>query len=148
MKNRTHQICRSLCWLGLSGGLLLLCGCALFLPGMFYPNQPQVPQPQQHSPMLNSLSVSPNPVCAGSIVNLTAAYTDASGDLSSGVAAVAINGANLSQIAFRSTYTSGILTVPLPISYYSRPSDIQITLRIRDNAGNWSNSVATTLAIR
>jgi hypothetical protein len=116
---------------------------------MMYPNQPSVPQPQQHPPILNNnLSVSPNPVCAGSIVNLTVAYTDASGDLSSGVAAVAVNGANLSQIAFRSTYTSGILTIPLPISYYSRPSDLQITLRIRDNAGNWSNSVTTTLAIR
>jgi hypothetical protein len=92
--------------------------------------------------------VSPNPTHAGSIVNLNSSYVDPDADLQYGVAAVSVNGEDLSRIAFRSTYVSGVLSIPLPVSHYTRQSDVQITLRIRDSAGNWSNAVSTVLSIR
>jgi hypothetical protein len=81
-------------------------------------------------------------------VNLSSSYVDPDADLQYGVAAVSVNGEDLSRIAFRSTYVSGVLSIPLPVSHYSRQSDVQITLRIRDSSGNWSNAVTTMLSIR
>jgi hypothetical protein len=81
-------------------------------------------------------------------VNVTASYIDPDADLEYGVAAVSVNGGKLSRVAFRSTYISGVLTIPVPVSYYSRSSDVQLSLSIRDSAGNWSNSVSTVLSIR
>lgn len=99
-------------------------------------------------PTLSNLSVSPNPTYPGSIVNVTVSYIDPDADLEYGVAAVSVDGGKLSRIAFRSTYISGILTIPVPVSYYSRASNVQILLTIRDSAGNWSNTVSTVLSIR
>jgi hypothetical protein len=126
-------------------GILLFSGCAWF-PHMGG-GTPEYPGPGT-APTLSALSVSPNPANPGSIVNLSASYVDPDADLQYGVAAVTVNGENLSRIAFRSTYVSGVLTIPLPISQYSRWSTVQLTLRIRDTSGNWSNAVATTLTIQ
>jgi hypothetical protein len=126
-------------------GVMSVSGCAWSpFPGGSMPGQ----QGPGSAPTLSGLSVSPNPTAPGSIVNLTTSYVDADADLQYGVAAVAVDGEDLSRISFRSTYVSGWLTIPLPVSHYSRQANVQITLRIRDSAGNWSNLVATTLAIR
>jgi hypothetical protein len=125
-------------------GMLMLAGCAWSpLPG----GGSSYPGPGT-APVLSGLSISPNPASPGSIVNLSSSYVDPDADLQYGVAAVSVNGENLSRIAFRSTYVSGILSIPLPVSHYSRQSDVQITLRIRDSSGNWSNAVSTMLSIR
>jgi hypothetical protein len=79
---------------------------------------------------------------------LNVSYNDPEGDLQYGVAAVTIDGGALSRISFRSTYVSGVLTIPLAVSHYSRPADMQVLLKIRDSAGNWSNAVSTTLSVR
>ena len=108
------------------------------------------PEPQDLGtpPTLSSLTVSPNPTTAGKIVILTTNYIDPNADLHSGLAAVSINGENFSNIAFRSTYPSGILTLPWTIEHYTRQSDMTISLKIRDDAGNWSNVVSTVLSVR
>ena len=126
-------------------GMALFSGCGLYqFPGGASPGKlgPGTP------PRLSDLSVSPNPTHPGSIVNLTASYVDPDADLEYGVAAVSVDGGKLSRIAFRSTFISGILTIPVPVSYYSRSSNVQISLTIRDSAGNWSNAVSTVLSIR
>jgi hypothetical protein len=114
------------------------------MPGSTFPSKQGPGSP----PTLSNLSVSPNPTQAGSIVNLTMSYVDPNADLQFGVAAVSVDGGNLSRIAFQSTYISGILTIPVPVSYYSRSSNVQISIKVRDSAGNWSNTVSTVLSIR
>ena len=94
------------------------------------------------------MSIAPNPAAPGSIVNISARFDDPDADLQYGVAAVSFDGGKLSRMAFRATYVSGILTIPIPVSHYSRPSDVRIALKIRDSSGNWSNAVSTVLAIR
>jgi len=126
-------------------GTAFFSGCARYqFPGSPSPGKLRPGSP----PTLSNASVSPNPTHPGSIVNLTMSYVDPDADLEYGVAAISVNGGKLSRVAFRSTYVSGILTIPVPVSYYSRSSDVQISLRIRDSAGNWSNSVSTVLSIR
>ena len=126
-------------------GMMIVSGCSRFpFPGGGKPGY----NGAGSTPTLSGLSVSPNPTVPGSIVNLTTSYVDADADLQYGVAAVSVDGENLSRIAFRATYVSGWLTIPVPVSYYHRQEDVRITLRIRDSAGNWSNAVTTTLAIR
>ena len=142
---RTDRWMRVVLWIGCIG-IMLVHGCA-WLPVPGGGNSPGYPGPGT-PPALSELSVSPNPTYAGSIVNLSSSYIDPDADLQYGVAAVSIDGGSLSRIAFRSTYVSGVLTIPLPVSHYSRQSDVQITLRIRDSSGNWSNSVSTVLSIR
>jgi hypothetical protein len=126
-------------------GMVFLAGCGMY-------QGPETPSPGNQGagspPTLSNMSVSPNPAQAGSIVNVTASFVDPDADLEYGVAAVSVGGGSLSRIAFRSTYVSGILTIPIPVSHYSRPSDVQIALKIRDSAGNWSNAVSTVLSIR
>lgn len=140
----TRWLIRAIFCLGCIG-ILLVSGCAWSLvPGGTPPayGGPGTP------PALSGLSVSPNPTSAGSIVNLSCSYVDPDADLHYGVAAVTVDGANLSRIAFRSPYVSGVLTIPVPVSHYSRQADVQITVRIRDSSGNWSNPVTTLLSIR
>lgn len=137
------------------GGMYLCCWCLAMacvagcisykIPGSTVPGQQMNPT---RPPTISNIAISPNPTRAGSIVNLTVAYVDPEGDLQFGVAAVSVDGGPLSQIAFRSTYISGILTIPIPVSYYSRPADMQITIKIRDSAGNWSNALSTRLSVR
>ncbi len=126
-------------------GSMVLSGCALLQP-------PDMPTPggqtEGFPPTLSTLSVSPNPTLPGTIVNLTTSYRDPDADLQYGVAAVSVDGGKLSRIAFKTTYPSGILTVPLAVSHYSRASDVTIVLKIRDSSGNWSNPVSTVLSIR
>ncbi|MBD3309313.1 hypothetical protein GF339_23150 [candidate division KSB3 bacterium] len=129
-------------WLGI---VLLLAGCANFGGGQ---TPPGGGSGYGTPPALSNLAISPNPSSAGRIVNLTTTYVDADADLHFGVAAVAIDGKNLSRIAFHSPYPSGVLTIPFAISYYTRPSDIRITLKVRDSYGNWSNAVSTVLSVR
>ncbi len=136
-------LCICVCCLG----IMSLAGCTGFLSS-------QVPYPGAGgqggtiAPTLSNLAVSPNPASSGTIVNLTVTYTDPDADLHFGIAAVSVDGGKLSRIAFRSTYQSGILRIPLAISHYSRPSNAAIVLKIRDSAGNWSNAVSTVLSIR
>jgi hypothetical protein len=111
----------------------------------------QEPAPQIDlgtAPTLSGLSASPNPAESGSAIQLSTNYVDPDSDLHSGLAAISINGGDLSSIAFRSTYPSGLLTLPFTISPYSRPSNLHISLKIRDDAGNWSNAVSMTLLVR
>lgn len=100
------------------------------------------------APTLSGLSASPNPTKSGRVIQLHTNYVDPDSDLHSGLAAISIDGGNLSSIAFRATYPSGLLTLPLPISAYSRSSDLHISLKVRDDAGNWSNAVSMTLFVR
>ncbi|MCP4399157.1 MAG: hypothetical protein GY801_17885, partial [bacterium] len=100
------------------------------------------------APTLSGLSASPNPAESGSVIQLHTTYMDPESDLRSGLAAISVDGENLSSIAFRATYPSGELTLPFVISFYSRPSDLHISLKIRDDAGNWSNAVSKTIFIR
>ena len=126
-------------------GMAFFSGCGLYqFPGGPSPG----PQGPGSPPTLSNVSVSPNPTHPGSIVNVMASYVDPDADLEYGVAAVSVNGGKLSRVAFRSTYISGILTIPVPVSYYSRSSNVQLSLSIRDTAGNWSNTVSTVLSIR
>lgn len=101
-----------------------------------------------NAPTLSNLSASPNPTRNGNIVTLTTNYVDPEADLHSGLAAISVNGENLSSVAFRAVYPSGILTMPFTVSHYTRQSDISISLKIRDDAGNWSNAVSTVLSVR
>ncbi len=126
-------------------GTMFFSGCARFqIPGA------SVPGGQGHgmTPTLSNLTVSPNPTYPGSIVNLMASYADSDADLQFGIAAVSVDGGQLSRIAFRTTYPSGILTIPLAVNYYSRASNMRIVLKIRDSAGNWSNTVSTVLSVQ
>ena len=100
------------------------------------------------APSVSGLSASPNPATSGSLIQLNTNYVDPDSDFQAGLAAVSIDGGDPQTIAFRATYPSGILTLPLSISPYSRPSDLRISLKIRDDAGNWSNAVSMTLRIR
>lgn len=134
---------------------LLVCVCVLgtmFFSGCTWFQSPGTPahggQGPGTPPTLSNLAVSPNPTYPGSIVNLTTMYADPDADLQSGVAAVSVNGGALSRIAFRTTYPSGTLTIPLAVSYYSRTSSVTIVLKIRDSSGNWSNAVSTVLSIQ
>lgn len=124
---------------------LVVYGCAgINLPG----TSPSTGQTTGTSPTLSNLTVSPNPTNVGSIINLSTMYLDPDADLGFGVAAVSVDGKSLSRIAFRTTYPSGMLTIPMAVNYYSRPSDVRISLKIRDSSGNWSNVVSTVLSIR
>jgi hypothetical protein len=145
-----NKMCRRILQVMLYGwmwclGMAFFSGCAMYpssggySPGRIGPGSP---------PTLSNVYVSPNPTYPGSIVNIMASYVDPDADLEYGVAAVSVNGGKLSRVAFRSTYLSGILTIPVPVSYYSRSSNVQISLSIRDTAGNWSNTVSTVLSIR
>lgn len=125
--------------------VLLFSGCTnMNLPG----TAPSTGSGYGTPPTLSNFTISPNPTNTGNIVNLNTTYLDPDADLEFGVAAVSVNGGSLSRIAFRATYPSGILTIPMVVNYYSRPSDMQISLKIRDSSGNWSNAVSTTLSIR
>ena len=140
---RTRVVTLSLCVCCLS--IVFLSGCTQFqLPGTSYSGG----NGYGTAPILSNLVASPNPTCAGRSINLMATYYDPDADLHFGVAAVSVGGENLSRIAFRTTYPSGTLTIPLAISYYTRSSDVQISLQIRDSYGNWSNTVSTVLSIR
>ncbi|GAK60385.1 hypothetical protein U27_00276 [Candidatus Vecturithrix granuli] len=124
---------------------LAVCGCTgIGLPG----TSPSTGQTSGTAPTLSNLTISPNPTNVGNIINLTAMYLDPDADLGFGVAAVSVDGESLSRIAFRTTYPSGMLTIPMAVNYYSRPSDVRISLKIRDSSGNWSNAVSTVLSIR
>jgi hypothetical protein len=101
-----------------------------------------------NAPTLSNLSASPNPTSHGNIVTLTTNYVDPEADLHSGLAAISVNGENLSSTTFRAVYPSGILSIPFTVSHYTRQSDISISLKIRDDAGNWSNAVSTVLSVR
>ena len=99
-------------------------------------------------PTLSGLRASPNPSESGRVIQLTTSYVDPDSDFTSGIAAISIDGENPTSTAFRATYPSGVLNLPFVISAYARPSNIRISLKIRDDAGNWSNAVSTTLLIR
>ena len=140
---RVLQIMAYVCLCSL--GMALFSGCGLYqYPGGTSPGLRGSGSP----PTLSNVLVSPNPTHPGSIVNIMASYVDPDADLEYGVAAVSVNGGKLSRVAFRSTFISGILTIPVPVSYYSRSSNVQLSLSIRDTAGNWSNTVSTVLSIR
>ena len=125
--------------------VLLFAGCtSMNLPG----TSPSPGQGYGTAPTLSGFTISPNPTYAGYIVNLSTTYLDPDADLEFGVAAISVNGGSLSRIAFRASYPSGILTIPMVVNYYSRPSDLQISLKIRDSSGNWSNAVSTILSVR
>lgn len=126
-------------------GTIIFSGCAWLQSSDTY-----VPGGQENGspPTLYSLTVAPNPTCPGNIVNLTASYADRDADLQFGVAAVSVDGGDLSKIAFHTTYPSGMLTIPLAVSYYSRSSNMRIVLKIRDSSGNWSNAVSTVLSVQ
>ena len=130
---------------------LSLCSLMLFMLSACI-HQPSPESMQQAdpgtAPTLSGLSASPNPAKSGSVIQFQTNYVDPDSDLHSGIAAISINGGELSSIAFRSTYPSGVLTLPFNISPYSRPSDLHISLKIRDDAGNWSNAVSMTLLVR
>jgi hypothetical protein len=128
--------------------ICLCCIGVVFLSGCAGVQTPGGGQGYGIPPSLSGLAISPNPTYAGNIVNLTTSYIDPDADLHFGVAAVSVDGGGLSRIAFRSTYPSGILSIPFVVSYYSRPSDVRISLKIRDSYGNWSNPVSTVLSIR
>ncbi len=139
---RKRVCCVSLCCLI---ALVVSYGCT----GIYLPDTtPSTGQSSGASPTLSNLTASPNPTNTGNVINLTTTYLAPDADLEFGVAAVSINGEGLSRIAFRTTYPSGMLTVPMVVNYYSRPSDIRISLKIRDSAGNWTNTVSTILSIR
>lgn len=150
MTNRYHKIFRCAVWIGLCGiGMIMFSGCMAYqYPGQPTPSPGPIPGYSSTPPTLSNPSVSPNPASAGSIVNLSVSYVDPEGDLQYGVAAVSVNGGDISRISFRSTYVSGVLTIPLAVSHFSRPSNLQILLKVRDSAGNWSNAVSTTLSVR
>ena len=148
MDNIYQRIFRLALWVGLCWiGIIIASGCTMYQ----YPGQPTPGTGTGFSstaPTLSNPSISPNPAAAGSIVNLNVSYIDPEGDLQYGVAAVTVNGGELSRISFRSTYVSGVLTIPLAVSHYSRSADMLVILKIRDSAGNWSNAVSTTLSVR
>lgn len=98
-------------------------------------------------PTLSKASVSPNPAAAGNLVTLTANYSDPDADLRSGLAIVLLNGQEMPPISFRTLYSSGIVTLPVPISSYARASQMFVTLKIRDDCGNWSNAVSAVFAV-
>lgn len=148
MDNIYQKIFRLALWIGFCWiGIIIVSGCTMYQ----YPGQ-QTPGSgtgfSSTPPTLSNPSISPNPASAGSIVNLNVSYVDPEGDLQYGVAAVTVDGGELSRISFRSTYVSGVLTIPLAVSHYSRSADMQVILKIRDSAGNWSNAVSTTLSVR
>lgn len=125
-------------------GIILFSGCTRYQPpGVPYPGG----QGAGIAPTLSNLAVSPNPTSSGAIVNLTVTYSDPDADLQFGVAAVSVDGRELSRIAFHTTYPAGILTIPLAVSHYSRSSEVRVVLKIRDSSGNWSNAVSTVLSI-
>ena len=99
------------------------------------------------APTLSTLSASPNPVSAGKSVILTAKYADREADLQQGLGAISIDGAEPIAISFRTIYPSGLLTFSVPISSYARASGLNMALKIRDDAGNWSNLVSTVVTV-
>jgi hypothetical protein len=148
-KRMKKMVCKKrgfLLWIGCFVAIMLNAGCALY--SIEDPVPPDQATGAGSPPTLSNLSVSPNPTCAGNIVNLTVSYVDPDADLQFGVAAVSVNGGELSRIAFRATRVSGLLTIPAPVSYYAQPADVSISVAVRDSAGNWSNRIATTLSIR
>ncbi len=143
------MMCKKMCLIvgaACLAAVMLTAGCALY--SIEDPVPPDQATGAGSPPTLSNLSVSPNPTCAGNIVNLAMSYVDPDADLQFGVAAVSVNGGELSRIAFRATRVSGLLTIPVPVSYYAQPADVRISVAVRDSAGNWSNRVATTLSIR
>jgi hypothetical protein len=147
MKIKHRRIGRNMLSLALCClGIALLSACAM---SPYYSGYPAASnQSSGSAPTLSNMSVSPNPAAPGSIVHITARFDDRDADLQYGVAAVSFDGGKLSRMSFRATYVSGILTIPIPVSHYSRPSDVRLGLQIRDSAGNWSNTVWTVLSIR
>ncbi|GAK52487.1 hypothetical protein U14_03738 [Candidatus Moduliflexus flocculans] len=99
------------------------------------------------APTLSTVSASPNPTVAGKPIILTAKYDDPEADLQQGLAAISINGAKPLTIAFRTVYPSGLLTLSVPITPYARASNLNMALKIRDDAGNWSNLVSTVVTV-
>ena len=111
--------------------------------------EPSMEQPGYgNAPTLSGLTISPNPAVSGKIVTLITTYVDPEADLHSGLAIVSVNGEDLLSSAFHAVYPSGILTIPFTISHYTRQSDIYVSLKIRDDAGNLSNAVSAVLSIR
>ena len=102
---------------------------------------------QRTPPTLSQVFVTPNPATAGNLVTLTAKYSDPDADLQSGLAIVLLNGQEMPPISFRTLYSSGLLTLPVPISTYARASQMFVTLKIRDDSGNWSNAVSAVFAV-
>ena len=140
-KARLLTYCVWLCCLGLT----VLSGCTR---GQAPEALPAGGQGYGTPPSLSSLTISPNPTSAGNIVQLRTIYVDHDADLHQGVASVSVNGENLSSIDFRATEQSGILTLPFRVSHFTRPSEMNISLKIRDNQGNWSNAVSAVLSVR
>jgi hypothetical protein len=147
MKTKRRRILRMMLSLVMCClGIALLSACTM---SPYYSGYPAASnQSTGSAPTLSNMSVAPNPAAPGSIVNISATFVDPDADLQYGVAAVSFDGGKLSRMSFRATYVSGILTIPVPVSYYSRPSDVRLALQIRDSAGNWSNAVSTVLSIR
>lgn len=106
-----------------------------------------VAPPTNTAPTLSTLSASPNPTVAGKPIVLTVKYEDPEADLQQGLAAISINGAKPLAIAFRTVYPSGLLTLSVPITPYARASNLNMVLKIRDDAGNWSNLVSTVVTV-
>ncbi|PID57536.1 hypothetical protein CSB45_06830 [candidate division KSB3 bacterium] len=100
------------------------------------------------APTLSGLQATPNPAQRGGVIQLCTTYVDPDSDLHTGLAAISVDGGEPQSLAFRATYPSGVLTLPFSISPYARPSDLRILLKIRDDAGNWSNAVSVTVQIR
>ena len=140
-KARFVTCCIWLCCLGIA-----------FLSGCTKGQAPEAPpsggQLYGTPPTLSSLTISPNPTSAGNIVHLSTTYIDPDADLHRGFAAISVNGENLSRIDFRATDQFGTLTLPFTVSHYIRPSDVNISLKIQDTQGNWSNAVSAVLSVR
>ena len=136
---------------GIVGALLfavvILSGCADIKTQLGQEPENVVP-PTNTAPTLSTLSASPNPVGAGKSVILTAKYADLEADLQQGLGAISIDGAEPIAISFRTVYPSGLLTFSVPISSYARASDLKMALKIRDDAGNWSNLVSTVVTVK
>ncbi len=124
---------------------LLFSGCSVYTSGQ---HETEPPADYGTPPTLSGLTISPNPGNPGMVVTLTVNYVDPDSDLSSGVAAISVDGEELSSLVFRATYPSGVLTLPFTLSQYTRPSDRYVVLKIRDNSGNWSNAVSAILSVR
>lgn len=129
---------------------LSLCCLILFTLSACSHRLSQEPMPVDYgsAPSLSGLQASSNPAQSGSVIQLRTQYVDPDSDFHAGVAAISIDGGEPESISFRATYPSGLLTLPFSISPLTRPSDLHLSLKIRDDAGNWSNAVSMTLQIR
>ena len=149
----SEKICRWGLMCVLFFAVALLNGCAWFqeeftnVRASLLEEPENVAPPTNTAPTLAALSASPNPVGAGKSVVLTAKYEDREADLQQGLGAISIDGAEPLAISFRAIYPSGLLTFSVPISSYARASSLKMALKVRDDAGNWSNLVSTVVTV-